>query len=80
MNVSDPRSGRLREAVAHAGQSHRACLLITKKGKQQLWWDLFKSKAASAPRPQAHGTNVEDKQGRVQEKCTQGTANRRPVL
>lgn len=68
------------EAVAHSGRSHHPRLLITGKGNSSCDGILIKSTAASAPHPRAHGMNEDDKQGRVEEKCSQGTANRRPIL
>lgn len=47
--------------------------LITRKGNTSCYGILFQSKAASAPRPRAHGTNQGDKQGRVKERFTQQT-------
>lgn len=50
-----------------------SAFLITRKGNTSCYGILFQSKAASAPRSQAHGTNQGDKQGRVKERFTQQT-------
>lgn len=67
----------LPEAVAPAGHcSVFLTFLIIGKGNTSCDGVLFKSKAASAPRPRAHGTNKGGNHGRVKGKKP---VNRRPV-